>query len=489
VTAQYKREKTQVSPPFSGPQMRNISHFSCVKFTYLFLAQPLSYWHSFCILGWETFLLLKEGLKKMASKALQKSFIGEDMKSKTLCSIAVMILVMAPLGLSAKILGMVADNSPFSTSVTVFDADTHAVLGTVPILSPFEALIGDVLITPDLKRGFVTNYNYEVFVIDLTTLPPSLAAGTNPIPISNAGGDLSISPDGKFLVVAGEAVYGQPMSVIDIAAQAEISTFSTDADTTSVYVCSDGSVLVTSWLSDTVRRLTLSATGTLTDTGEVLSVGGDPRNVYCAPGAQSGVVIRGSGGVTSFTIPGLAEVDTRLLNDNEDSMCGAINPAGHRVFVRSTFPGSIDVFDFNPATGALGASPLLTIPVANADAYNGIEQIALHPNGGKLFVPSGAFLEPNALNVYNPDTGALLASMTDPAIMDPTGLAVVTEADPCAGPLPAGAIVGTNGPNQINGTRGLSSNWTESRVKPSSCYERGPWGRLVEILRRIAQRP
>jgi hypothetical protein len=41
----------------------------------------------------------------------------------------------------------------------------------------------------------------------------------------------------------------------------------------------------------------------------------------------------------------------------------------------------------------------------------------------------------------------------------------------------------------MSGIRGLSSNWTESRVKPSSCYERGPWGRLVEILRRIAQRP
>jgi hypothetical protein len=51
----------QVSPPFSGPEMRNISHFFWVKFTYLFLAQPLPYWHSFRTLGWETLLTLKAG--------------------------------------------------------------------------------------------------------------------------------------------------------------------------------------------------------------------------------------------------------------------------------------------------------------------------------------------------------------------------------------------------------------------------------------------
>jgi DNA-binding beta-propeller fold protein YncE len=136
------------------------------------------------------------------------------MKAKTLCFcstfVTVAMLAVTPLELSAKTLGMVADNT--TQSVTVFDADTHVVLGTVPTPS---ILTGDVIITPDLKRGFVTNSNRQVVVIDLTTSPPSLAGGTNPIPISDLGGELSISPDGKFLVVSGK-----PISVIDIAAQA-----------------------------------------------------------------------------------------------------------------------------------------------------------------------------------------------------------------------------------------------------------------------------
>jgi hypothetical protein len=381
------------------------------------------------------------------------------MKAKTLCSmfVAVAMLVVAPLELSARTLGMVADND--TDSVTVFDANTHAILGTVfipPLPSTF-TFIGDVLITPDLKWGFVTNVAHNVFVIDLTTSPPSLAGGTNPIPISNFGEDLSISPDGKFLVVSDNG-FLPLISVIDIAAQAEISTFFTGADTgnLSVDVCSDSSVLFT--LSDlTTRRLTLSSTGTLTDTGEALSLDAISINVYCAPGAASGVVV-GAGVTSSFTIPGLSEVDTRL--PGKDVFTGAINPAGNRVFMRSNLPGTVDIFEFNSATGALGASPLLTFPVADAVLFPGdnsripgIDQIALHPNGSKLFVSEISFgPPPSAVNVYDPSTGALLASIMDPNIVFPTGVTVVTEADPCAGPPPAGAIVGTNGPDILNGT-------------------------------------
>jgi Ca2+-binding RTX toxin-like protein len=356
------------------------------------------------------------------------------------------MLAVAPLELSARTLGMVTDDT--TDSVTVFDADTHAVLGTVPIPpgEPTLSAIGDVLITPDLKRGFVTNADHNVFVIDLTTSPPSLATGTNPIPISGAGEDLSISPDGKFLVVAAGTFFAvDPISVIDIATQAEINTLLVANNSThSVDVCSDGSVLAQTDFNFTVRRLTLSATGTLTDTGEFL-LGGGGFNVYCAPGATSGVVTGSV--ITSFTIPGLSTVDTRSLSGFFGGISGAINKAGNRVFVRSNDPGSIDVFDFNPATGALGASPLLTFSVAEAPTFLGIDQIALHPDGGKLYVS-----EPNAVNVYDPNTGALLDSITDPAIVDPTGVTVVTEVDPCAGPPPTGAIVGTNGPDILNGT-------------------------------------
>jgi hypothetical protein len=139
-----------------------------------------------------------------------------------------------------------------------------------------------------------------------------------------------------------------------------------------------------------------------------------------------------SSGITSFTIPGLSGVDTRFSSGGSS---GTFNPTGDRMFVRS---GS-DVFDFNPATGALGASPLLMFPVAFAIGFSGTDQIALHPNGGKLFVSEIAkrgMGPTSAVNVYDPTTGALLASITDPNIVEPTGVTVVTQADPCAGAPP-----------------------------------------------------
>lgn len=160
-------------------------------------------------------------------------------------------------------------------------------------------------------------------------------------------------------------------------------------------------------------------------------------------------------------IPGFLLATGRDLSGGIVGRSGAINSAGNRVFARScpqndffcSGPGKVDVFEFNSATDALGASPLLTFPTAEIPTssfeFFGVDQLALHPNGSKLFVT-----EPGTVNVYDPNTGTLLASITDPGIPSPSGITVVMEANPCALPPPAGAIVGTNGPNQINGTSG-----------------------------------
>jgi hypothetical protein len=354
------------------------------------------------------------------------------MKAKSLCSTFVMAMMLAivPLELFARTLGMVADNA--THSVTVFDGDTYAVLGTVSI--PPGGTIGDVLITSNLNRGYVTNFDYKVFVIDLTTSPPSLARGKkNPITISTAGEDLAISPNGRYLLVT-DGSHEEPVSVINVASRKEISTFSTSSGANSVDVCSDrdGSVLFTSFNVNgvqAVRRLILSGAGTLTDTGEILHVD-DPVNVYCAPGGKSGVVIGSmfSGSMTSFTIP-IAFADHRVLGEADGAVAGAINRAGTRVFARSN-PGAIDLFSFDRTTGALGESPIRTFPVADAPSFLGMDQIAYHPNGGKLYVS-----EPGAVKVYN-RSGKLIASIRSPAIKSPTGVTVVTKAGPSPPPEP-----------------------------------------------------
>jgi hemolysin type calcium-binding protein len=357
-------------------------------------------------------------------------------------------------------IGMVADNA--THSVTVFNADTDTVLGTVE-LPGSDGAIGDCSITSDQTRGFVTDFGSQVWAIDLTTSPPSLAPDPNPIAIVNFGEDTALSPDQRFLVVCdGSAV--QPISVVDRTTQTEVSTFDLGSDCNSVDVCRDGSVLVTSNITGKVRRLTLDSAGQLTDTGEELFSGGTgargPMNVYCAPGGTSGFQVRFlPAQIQSFTVPGLNLVNVRALSGRTGGVSAAVNPMGNRVFARGN-GGAVDVFNYNASTGTLSATPLFSLPIADTRPFFGMEQLALHPKGTKLYVS-----QPNALNVYNANTGAALTSIIAPNIVEPTGVCfrrtvidrgarqfscAALVADECGAPT----LTGTAGDDTLEGTNG-----------------------------------
>ena len=166
------------------------------------------------------------------------------------------------------LVGIVVDDK---NTVITFDAVTDTYLGSVPIRvgQPGYGFTGDCAITTDGTRGFVTGGDGTVWVIDITTIPPTLDPGTNPITISNRGKDITITPDQKFLLVTGGTLL-TPISVIDIASRSEIGTFSLGHDHNSIEALSDDSVLVTSSHSGNVYRLTIDGAGNLTNTGEVL---------------------------------------------------------------------------------------------------------------------------------------------------------------------------------------------------------------------------
>lgn len=316
-------------------------------------------------------------------------------------------------------IGMVAGNTTV-TGVHIFDAGSNTVLGTVHIPVPADGAIGDCSISRDGTLGFVTNFNFELYVIDLTQSPPVLAAGTNPIPISNPGEDTSTTPDGKYVVVVdGSGGSSVPISVVSIASRAEVSTFSVAANHNSVDVLSDGSVLVTSDDSSKFYRLRINSAGQLTNTGDVRSVS-SPNNIYGAPNAVAGFVVTyDPPTVRSFLINGLMQVDNRTIPGS--GICGVVNPAGNTVYVRTCdFHGTnsfVIAYRFNSATGALGAAPLFSIPVAACTGFYGIDQMAITPDGNRLYVPEG-----NVLKVYSADSGAPLGTISDSHFGELTGI-------------------------------------------------------------------
>jgi len=243
--------------------------------------------------------------------------------------------------------------------------------------------------------------------------------------ISNPGEDTAITPDGKYVVVVDGSGGSAPISVVSIALRKEVSTLSVANNHDSVDVLKDGSVLVTSYDSNHVFRLTINSAGKLTNTGESLSVNG-PNNVYGSPNARSGVVVSfDSSTVQSFTIPGLTLVDTRTLPGS--GLCGVINPAGDKIYVRTT-DGQVVAYSFDSTTGALGAGPLFTLNGAIPDSFFGMDQMAITPDGARLYLPQG-----NLLQIYDAGTGSLIDTILNTDFTDLTGVTfgrALTKIDP-----------------------------------------------------------
>ena len=119
--------------------------------------------------------------------------------------------------------------------------------------------------------------------------------------------------------------------------------------------------------------------------------------------------------INSFTTPPLADVDTQGLTDIGFS--SVINQAGNVVYARTA--SGVDAFAYDSSGNigpSIGGSFPLAIPPPIPNLF-GVDVMALHPNGTKLYVS-----RPGAVDVFDANTGAFLTSITDPNIVLPVGL-------------------------------------------------------------------
>ena len=225
---------------------------------------------------------------------------------------ALLCLSLAPAG-QAAVLGLVTDTA--SRHVAVFDAETDTIAAQLNT-SPGNA-IGDCAVSPALALGITTNSSSQLSFIELGGLAPKQSA----LPISNLGVDMTLSPDGDWLVAAGGGALAQPLSVIDTRSRTEVGVSTPFMDHTSVEFCDDATLLVTtSWgrsmggvMDNALYAATVGADAGVTLTGQRLSSGAQPNNSACAPGSAFGVLLDRAGGLTSFRLPDLAPADTARL--------------------------------------------------------------------------------------------------------------------------------------------------------------------------------
>jgi DNA-binding beta-propeller fold protein YncE len=311
----------------------------------------------------------------------------------------------------AQVIGVAADDT--NNAAVVFDAETAQILAMIPLSG---SGLGDCVISVTHQLAFVSDFSGRISVIDLAATPPRLAEGVSRITISNAGQDMAITPDGRFLIVAGGG-NPAPLCVINIEERRQVSTFSTGGDNNSVAVAEDGSVLASSRNSGRIRRLTINDAGVLTNTGDFLAFS-QPNNVVPAPGGMFGVGVGRAGGrFGSFAIAGMSSIDVRA--ESEIGLCGTFSPDGARFYARFTSPGMIEVYDFDPVLGRLSPTPVFAFSVPDAPAQFGVDQIAMHPDGLALYVCA-----PGGVRMHHPETGALLGTISHVGLGALTGIAL-----------------------------------------------------------------
>lgn len=316
---------------------------------------------------------------------------------RTLLLLSVLSLLSAPAFAAA--LGMANDNE--ADELRLFDAETGVVVASLQGSSG--RINGDCAISSDETRGFSSNASHKLSVFQFSDTAFSPSANLTSIDISNAGVDMSLSPDGKLLVTTGAGNIDQPLSIIDTVKMKEVATYSPFLDHTSAEFCDDGTLLVTTTYGNSfalpfdnaMYDARVSPDGELQLVGNRLSSGAQPNNGSCAPGSRSGVLLDRESGLTSFTLPGLNKVDFAAL-DGGIAVAAVFNRMGDRLYVRTTV--TVEAFDFNPITGMMKADWVR--PVSNAAEYFGIDQIAIDPDSGKLYVDGG-----RKLLILEPENG------------------------------------------------------------------------------------
>jgi hypothetical protein len=308
-------------------------------------------------------------------------------------------LLMTSGMVSAASLGMVTDNQ--SDELRLFDADTGIVLASLQ--GSVGQISGDCALSRDESTGFASHAGRQISVFRFSDSINGKSVDFSSIEISNSGVDMSLSPDGQLLVSAGAGNLYEPISIIDTTGQVEMSVSAPFLDHTSVEFCDDGTLLVTTTYGNSLAApfdnaiydARVNPAGDLQLEGHRLSSGAQPNNGSCAPGSRSGVLLDREAGLTSFTLPGLQQADFAALS-GATAVAAVFNRTGDRLYVRTT--ETVEAFDFNPLNGMMRADWVRPVPFSSE--YFGIDQIAIDPRSGKLYVDGG-----QTLLIMDPGTG------------------------------------------------------------------------------------
>ncbi len=338
-------------------------------------------------------------MRKQCATSNRWKLIGSENKHRFQMVSAFFCTLLINSTVLAASLGMVADNA--NDVVKLFDVESGAIVASIN--GETGRISGDCALSRDQVTGFSSHANQRIAVYQLSEYSTDEGVGVSSIEISNAGVDMSLSPDGRLLVSVGAGNSYEPLSVVDTQSKLEVATAGLFLDHTSAEFCDDGTLLVTTTYGNSfampfdnaIYDASVSPDGAMELLGNRLSSGAQPNNASCAPGSKAGVLLDRESGLTSFTLPGLEKADSASLQ-GAIAVSAVFNHGGERLYVRTS--EAVHAFNFNPINGLIEPDWVQTVSFSSE--YFGIDQIALDPDRGRLYVDGG-----EVLLVLDPATG------------------------------------------------------------------------------------
>lgn len=245
-------------------------------------------------------------------------------------SIAFLQRAMAPAALTAAVLasaplqaqgtGMVYVSSEKDNAITMLDAKTHAVAGTIPTCKRPRHM----QMMPDRNRLLVVcSDSNRADLIDLKTRKTVAT-----VPLGDDPELLDLSPDGRTIYVSNED--DSQMSIIDVASKKVLKTVKTGAEPEGVKVSRDGKIVyVTSEVANMVHVID-------TESGKIIknvTAGNRPRRFLITPDDKELWVTNELGGTVSIidradhTLKGDIKFEVKGFRPNDITPVGMVMSA------------------------------------------------------------------------------------------------------------------------------------------------------------------
>jgi DNA-binding beta-propeller fold protein YncE len=267
-------------------------------------------------------------------------------------------------------------------------------------------------VTPDGRLGIIANFNSGTLTfIDLSVDPPVVSGTLNTSPGMPAPESLAVTPDGRFGILAdGGSTHN--VIAVDLGQRSIISTVSSLPGNQGVAITPDGTqALVLSADTRQVSVLTIGANGSLTDTGQRVTLAGIASGARCiaiTPDGRRALVTDSSRGLVTIlginngTVTNLGSIGNLGTITSNNTSGVAIALDGKKAYVSSYQDSKIAVLSIDANDDVTDTGLRVSIPNGTPNTFFGVPGLAVTPDGTRLFI-----------NGYNNGKVSLLDTSTD----------------------------------------------------------------------------